>query len=61
MGIREFVCMDCGVEARFVGADDSVANDNIQDLCGTCAWLRTVDDPVERARIRAQLHRRPMF
>jgi len=51
--IREFTCMDCGVEALMVGQDH--AND--QDLCGTCRWLRNIENPQKRAGMRAMLVR----
>jgi len=58
--IREFTCRDCGVAAVSVSGDRDSANDNPPELCGPCAWLRTIDDPAERARIRALTHRRDM-
>ena len=49
---RIFTCADCGVEVVSVGFD-TAANDNKPDLCGTCAWLRTIENPAEREQIRA--------
>jgi hypothetical protein len=52
---REFDCIDCGMHV--VSWGPMVAND--QDLCVTCAWLRTVADETERRRLRTFLKREP--
>jgi len=53
MSIREFVCIDCGVPIVSFGYD--AANDN--PVCATCAWIRSIPDPVDRERLRVFLSR----
>ena len=48
---REFVCIDCGSEVASFG--EPAAND--QPLCAQCLWLRDIEDPEERERLRAWL------
>jgi hypothetical protein len=50
---REFTCVDCGI--RVVQLIQSHAND--QDLCAVCTFLRTIEDPKERADVRKFLDR----
>ncbi len=49
---REFICRDCGVPTVVVIPHH--AND--QDVCATCQWIRSIEDPVERAELRRFLH-----
>jgi hypothetical protein len=51
---REFECMDCGVLVVSLG--ELAAND--QDCCAECTWLRSVEDPAEREKLRTFLHER---
>jgi hypothetical protein len=51
---REFECIDCGVTVVAFGPP--TANDD--SVCATCAWLRGIDDPVEREKLREFLERR---
>lgn len=51
---REFICRDCGIHVlTYV---HPAAND--QDYCAECIWLRSIDDPVEREKLREFLKRR---
>lgn len=52
---REFTCTDCGTDVTFFGVEAAA---NEQDLCATCLWLRAVEDPVEREKLREFLQRR---
>ena len=45
--------MDCGVPVVSWGPES--ANDN--PVCATCTWLRYIEDPVERERLRKFLNR----
>jgi hypothetical protein len=50
---HEFTCRDCGTRVyRYVV---HAANDH--DLCVECIWLRDIEDPDERERLRAWLRR----
>ena len=49
---REFDCIDCGTHVYSYATH--AAND--QAICFTCQFLRGVDDPVERDKLRATLH-----
>jgi hypothetical protein len=51
---REFTCKDCGTLVFAFG--EQHAND--QDLCAECIWLRAVEDPVDREKLREFLKRR---
>lgn len=49
----EFDCIDCGIHVlRFI---NHFAND--QYLCAECTWLRSIEDPVEREKLRKFLNR----
>jgi hypothetical protein len=51
---REFDCVDCGGHIfSFSGRKDPVE----PNLCATCDWLRTVKDPIERAKLRQLLRK----
>ena len=51
---REFDCIDCGIHVlQFMPHQ---AND--QNLCAECTWLRSVEDPVEREKLREFLAKR---
>lgn len=50
---EEFSCIDCGV--RVVRFGPPVAND--QHVCAECTWLRSIEDPEERERLRRFLQR----
>jgi len=52
--IREFTCRDCGTEVTSFG-DPHAANE--QDLCTECQWLREIEDPVEREKLRKFLEK----
>ena len=45
---REFVCRDCGIPTVVI----IPTYDNDQELCATCTWIRTIDDPQQRAELR---------
>jgi hypothetical protein len=51
-----FTCRDCGTRVyRYVAP---AAND--QNICVECTWLRDIEDPDEREKLRAWLaERRP--
>jgi hypothetical protein len=49
-----FTCLDCGIEVHAIGV--SAAND--QDLCIECTWLRNIEDPAEREKLRQWLKER---
>jgi hypothetical protein len=50
---RQFTCRDCGTRVYcYVAA----ANDD--DLCIECTWLRDIDDPAERDKLRRWLQER---
>ena len=51
---RIFTCSDCGIEVYAFAPDH--AND--QDICVECKWLRDIEDPVEREKLRLFLNRR---
>ena len=51
---REFTCVDCGAHVAVFG--ELIAND--QDLCMECMWLRSIEDPVDREKLREFLKRR---
>lgn len=51
--VREFDCRDCGV--RVVRVVQTHANDD--DICGECAFLRTIEDPDDRANLTAFLRK----
>jgi len=53
VSISEFVCIDCGIPVVSWGPES--ANDN--PVCATCTWLRYIEDPVERERLRKFLNR----
>lgn len=46
---RAFTCQDCGDLVYSFGTMDH-ANDN--PVCATCTWIRSIPDPVDRARLR---------
>ena len=51
---REFDCIDCGIHVlQFV-----VHQANDQNLCAECTWLRAVEDPAEREKLREFLNKR---
>jgi len=50
---REFDCIDC--DAHVWRAVALATND--QDVCATCEFLRTIEDPVERDKLRALLNK----
>jgi hypothetical protein len=50
---REFDCLDCGDHVVALGA--LAAND--QDICAKCLWLRSIEDPDDRAMLRAFLNK----
>ena len=51
---REFDCIDCGIHVlQFV---THYAND--ENICAECSWLRSIEDPVEREKVRAWLANR---
>lgn len=52
MEARTFTCQDCGI---VVHAFSAHAND--VDICMECLWLRSVEDPVERAALRKFLNK----
>jgi hypothetical protein len=48
----EFDCIDCGIHVLlFIPV---AAND--QYICAACTWLRSIEDPVERALMRKHLN-----
>lgn len=53
MFTREFVCEDCGAEIFSISP---IANDD-SPVCCVCEWLRAVEDPVERQKLREFLAR----
>lgn len=50
---REFTCTDCGTPVVQFGE----MHDNDQDVCATCSWIRSIDDPVEREKLRAWINK----
>lgn len=50
---REFICRDCSIPVVQI----IPTHDNDQDICSTCLWLRTIEDPQERAALRDFLTR----
>ena len=49
--VREFTCIDCGIHVtQFLPL---AANE--QDVCIECSLIRTIEDPVERQKIRKLL------
>ena len=52
---HEFICRDCGIHVVMF-SEHMAAND--QDYCAECLWLRSIDDPVEREKLREFLKRR---
>lgn len=50
-GVREFDCIDCGVHTISIGFVP--AND--EPICATCKWLREIEDPVEREKLKTFL------
>lgn len=50
---REFTCTDCGVHV--IMFNPRHAND--VDICVTCLWLRLIEDPEERKKVREFLRR----
>jgi hypothetical protein len=48
---REFICADCGSPVVVIVP----VHDNDQDVCSTCSWLRSIEDPEERAHLRTFL------
>jgi hypothetical protein len=55
---REFICRDCGAHVDAFGEPDAFKPANDQDLCAECLWLRSIEDPVEREKLREFLRRR---
>lgn len=51
----EFTCKDCGTVVFSFG---EAAAANTQDLCAECIWLRSIEDPQEREKLRDFLSRR---
>lgn len=51
---REFTCKDCGAHVVQIVP----LHDNEQDICQTCSWLRSIDDPEERELLRHWLKER---
>lgn len=51
---RSFTCQDCGTLVFSFG--EPHAND--QDVCAECTWLRNIEDPVEREKLRKWLEER---
>lgn len=51
---REFTCQDCGTLVFSFGQPH--AND--VDICAECLWLRDIEDPVEREKLRKFLQER---
>lgn len=49
---REFDCRDCG--DHVVSFTEPAANE--QNICAKCLWLREVEDPEDRAMLRAFLN-----
>ncbi len=47
----EFTCRDCGTRVATFGA----AHANEQDICARCLWLRDIEDPEEREKLRRLL------
>ena len=54
IGPVEFDCIDCGIH---VVAFNYLAAANSQDLCFTCQWIRSIEDPEEREKLRAFLNK----
>lgn len=52
--VRTFVCRDCGVDVVSFGP----VHANDQDICAECLWLRSIEDPVEREKLRQFLRSR---
>lgn len=50
---REFTCRDCGTPVVSFGEQ----HHNDQDVCATCSWLRQIEDPVEREKLRAWINK----
>ena len=50
----EFTCVDCGVDVFHFGP--KAAND--QHVCATCAWLREIEDPADREKLKEWLEER---
>lgn len=48
-----FVCLDCGADVY--RAVSFAAND--QDICATCEWIRTIEDPKVREQLRERLRK----
>jgi len=53
MTVKEFVCLDCGLD--IVSFGESTANDN--PVCGTCSWIRSLPNEADRERLRTFLNR----
>lgn len=51
---REFTCIDCGGLVLSIG----VSHANDQPICAECLWLRAIEDPVEREKLRKFLEGR---
>jgi hypothetical protein len=51
---RAFICRDCGWDCVSFG--EPHAND--QDICQQCQWLREIEDPQERAKLRKWMYDR---
>jgi DNA-directed RNA polymerase subunit RPC12/RpoP len=49
----EFICIDCGTRVFAIGYHH--ANDD--PVCATCSWLRAIEDPDEREKLRKFLNR----
>ena len=50
---QQFTCQDCGISVfRYVPS----ANDD--NVCIECTWLRDIDDPEEREKLRQWLQER---
>jgi hypothetical protein len=49
----EFTCIDCGTRVFAIGYHH--ANDD--PVCATCSWLRAIEDPDEREKLRKFLNR----
>lgn len=58
MTTREFICRDCGTNVTVFGEVDAFKPANDQDLCAECIWIRSIENPVEREKLRAFLQRR---
>jgi hypothetical protein len=50
---RQFTCKDCGDDVFSFG----VIHANDEDVCMTCKWLRSIEDPQDRANLAAFLRK----